>query len=75
MGWAVGERKLVFYADYGRISVRDHIWMQDAMTVKVEMFRKVVLDTNLKNIKALVCTPGYIWGKWSEAVYKFRATG
>ena len=25
MGWAVGEWKLVFYADDGRIVVRDHI--------------------------------------------------
>ena len=22
-----------------------------------------------------MCTPGYIWGKWSEADYKNRATG
>ena len=24
---------------------------------------------NLENTKALVCTPGYIWEKWSEAAY------
>ena len=39
------------------------------------MFKRVGLDTNLEKIKSLVCTPGYIWGKWSKEVYKRRATG
>ena len=30
--------------------------------------------TNLDKTKNLVCTPGYIWGKWSEAAYKRRAS-
>ena len=75
MGWAAGERNLVFYADDGKIVGRDHIWVQDALTVTVEMFRRVGLDTNLEETKALVCTPGYIWGMWTEAAYKRRATG
>ena len=31
------------------------------------------MDTNLEKTKDLVCTPGYIWGKWSEAANKRRA--
>ena len=27
MGWATGERSLLFYADDRRISGRDHIWV------------------------------------------------
>ena len=26
-------------------------------------------------MKALVCTPGYIWGNWIKAAYKHRAIG
>ena len=38
MGWAAGERNLIFYADDKRIGGRDHIWVQDALTVSVAMF-------------------------------------
>ena len=39
------------------------------------MFRIVCIDTNLEKTKELVFTPGYIWGKWREEVYKQSATG
>ena len=58
MGWAVGERNLIFYADDGRIVRRDHICVQEAMMVSVAMFQRVALGTNLYNTKSLVCTPG-----------------
>ena len=32
------------------------------------------LDTNLEKTKAMVCTPGFIWGKTSKVVYKRRVT-
>ena len=67
MGWATGERKLKFYAENGRIGGRDHIWVQDALPVSVDMFQQMGLDTKLEKNKALVCTPGYIRGKWSDA--------
>ena len=37
-GWVVGEKNLIFYADNGRIGGREHIWLQDALTVSVAMF-------------------------------------
>ena len=61
--------------DDGRIGGRDHIWVQDNLAVSVEMFQRMGLETNLEKTKDLVCNPGYIWGKWSEAAYKRRATG
>ena len=54
MGWVTGEFNLVFYADDVRILGRDNIWVQDALTVTVAMFRKVGLETNLEKMKALV---------------------
>ena len=65
----------MFYADDGQISGRVHIWVQETLTMTVAIFRRVGIDTNLGNTMSLVCTPGYIWGKWSEEVYKSRATG
>ena len=38
MEWATGERNLILYADDGRIYGRDHIWVQDTLTVSVTMF-------------------------------------
>ena len=38
MGWAVGEKNLIFYTDDERIVGRDHEWVQDSMTVMVAMF-------------------------------------
>ena len=32
------------------------------------------LEPNLDKTKALVCTPGYIWGKWSDESYTRIAT-
>ena len=47
MGWAVGERNLVFYADDRSIVGRYHKWVQDALTVTVSMFRRMALKNNL----------------------------
>ena len=38
------------------------------------MFRRVGLETNLDKTKTLLCTTGYIRGKWSEKAYKHRTT-
>ena len=75
MGWAEGDRNLIFYTDDRRIGGRDHIWVQDALTVSEGMFQKLGLEMNLDKTNALVCTPGYIWREWIEAAYKRRATG
>ena len=47
MGWSTGEQNRVFYTDDRQITGRDHIWVQDTLTVTVEMFRRVGLETNL----------------------------
>ena len=53
-----GKRNLLFYADGGRISGREQIWVQDNLTISVVMFRRMGLEKNLEKTKALVCTPG-----------------
>ena len=51
MGWAAGERNLVFYVDDRWIELTDYIWVQDALTVTVAMFRRVGLETNMEKTK------------------------
>ena len=41
----------------------------------VAMFMRMELETNLRKTKAMVCTPGFIWGKWRELANKRRVTG
>ena len=57
MIWAAGEINLVFYTDGGSIAGQDHEWIKDALTLRVAMFCRMGLDTNLDNTKAMVCTP------------------
>ena len=73
MVWAAGERNLIFYAENGRIVGRDHIWVQDAMSVTVEIFCRMGLETNLEKTKTMVCTPGFIWEEWGGA--RIQAAG
>ena len=60
MGWELGARNLVFYANGGRIAGRNHEWVQDALNVTVAMFQRMGLETNLDKTKVMVCTPGFI---------------
>ena len=70
IGWEAGARSrawarnLVFYADDGKIARRNHEWVQDALTVTVAMFWHMGIETKLGKNKAMVCTPGFIWGGW-----------
>ena len=73
-GWAAEEQNILFYADGGRIVGQDHIWVQDALIVTVAMFCWMGLEDNLEKNKLMMCTPGFIWGRLSEKVYKQRAT-
>ena len=46
LGWAAGEGNLIFYAGDVRIVGRDHKWVQDALSVTVKMFCRMVLEKN-----------------------------
>ena len=49
--------------DDRRIAGQDTIWVQAALKTMVRIFERVGLQTNLNNIKAMICMPGFIWGK------------
>ena len=64
LGWAAGERNFILYTNNDRISVWDHEWVQDALSVTVLMFRRMGLETNQEKSNTMICMPGCIWGKW-----------
>ena len=48
LGWAAGERNLVFYEYDGWIAGKEPYWTQDAPSVTLDMFCRVSLDTDLE---------------------------
>lgn len=72
-GDAVGDRTSLFYADNGAIGSRDPKWLQDATQFLCDLFRNCIsLKVNTKKTKVMVCFPGPIRGRLSEAGYKRR---
>ena len=74
-GWLAGEHNICFYAYDGRIEGGDPIWVQAALTKMVRMFDRVGLQTNLDNTKAMICTPGFVWGQQGDEAYHQGAIG
>ena len=56
--WSAGE--ICFYADDGWVSGQNPIWVQTALTTMVRIFERVVLQTNLKKTKAMICMPAFV---------------
>ena len=73
--WEEGYKNIVFYADYGRIADCNPISAQTTLTMVVSMLERVGMQKDLGNTKAMVCTPGLIWGRQGTAMYKRRASG
>ena len=50
----------IFYVDDGYIASKDAEFLQEALNIIVETFKRVSLATNTKKTQAMVCTPGKI---------------
>jgi hypothetical protein len=50
----------IFYVDDGYIASKDAEFLQEALDILVETFKRVGLATNTKKMQAMVCTPGRI---------------
>ncbi len=50
----------IFYVDDGYIARKDAEFLQEALDILVEMFKRVGLATNTKKMQVMVCTPGRI---------------
>ena len=58
--WEAEDPNICFYADDGRISGRNTILVQTALTAMVIMFERVGLQTNMSKTKAMICTPWFM---------------
>ena len=56
----VKELFAIFYVDDGYIASRDAEFLQEALNILVETFKRTGLATNTKKTQAMVCTPGKI---------------
>jgi hypothetical protein len=50
----------VFYVDDGYIASHNKEFLQEALNILVETFKRVSLATNTKKTQAMICTPGKI---------------
>ena len=60
----------IFYIDDGRIALRDAEFLQEALDMLVETFKRVGLTTNMKKTQAMVCMPGKIRVQLPTDLYK-----
>ncbi len=71
----LGELFAIFYVDDGYIASRDPEFLQKALDMLVEIFRRTGLKTNTKKTQAMVCTPGKIRVQLSRTSYRRMREG
>jgi hypothetical protein len=75
VGMRVLDHHLLFYADDGKLSSADKVWLQFALDQLVSLFELIGLSTNTEKTKAMVSTPSHLHGPMSTAAYDRRMTG
>jgi hypothetical protein len=71
----LGELFAIFNADDGYIASRDPDFLQKALDMLVDIFRRTGLETNTKKTQAMVCTPGKIRVQLSRTTYRRMREG
>jgi len=74
-GISIAHRLSMFYADDGVIGARDAPWLQNALDILTDLFRRTGLATNASKTVAMTCSPGYIRTGISTQAYQRRTTG
>eukprot|EP00797_Seminavis_robusta_P003406 Sro1211_g252850.1 Reverse transcriptase (RNA-dependent DNA polymerase) (1066) ;mRNA; f:30706-34100 len=74
-GRAIADRLTSFYADDGLLASTDAAWLQGALDVLVDLFRRCGLRTNVNKTKTMICYPGARHVEISPYAYKRRMTG
>ncbi len=75
LGMTVAEKLAAFYADDGLLSSTNAPWLQQALTVLVDVFKRIGLSTNAAKTKTMVCYPAARRVELSEEAYNYRNTG
>ena len=64
-----------FYVDGGYIASRDPDFLQKALDMLVDIFRRTGLETNTKKTETMICTPGKIRVQLSRTSYRLMREG
>ncbi len=62
----------IFYVDDAYLATRDPNFLQVALTSLVSLFKCVGLETNIKKMQTMICTPGRITTQLSTDSYRHR---
>jgi hypothetical protein len=62
----------IFYVDDAYLATRDPNFLQVALNSLVSLFKRVGLETNVKKMQAMICTPGRISTQLSTDSYRRR---
>ncbi len=65
----------IFYVDDACLASRDAGFLQHALTLLVDLFERVGLQTNTSKTQMMVCTPGWIWTQLPSEFYRRMRTG
>ena len=65
----------VFYADSGLVGSWDLKWLQGALNVRIRLFCRIDLLSNVSKSKTIICQPGEICIGMSEEAFSRKGTG
>jgi hypothetical protein len=71
----LGKLFAIFYVDDGYIASRDPDFLQRALDMLVDIFRRTGLETNTAKTQAMVCTLGKIRVQLSTDSYRLMREG
>ena len=74
-GQASSEHNIFFYADDESIAGHNPIRVQTVLAAMVIIFDRAGVQTNLRNTKAMMFTPGFIWVQQVVEACNCRCTG
>jgi hypothetical protein len=60
----------IFYVDDTYLASRDAGFLQHALTLLVNLFQRVGLQTNTSKMQTMICTPGWIWTQLPTKLYR-----
>ena len=75
LGLNVGRCLGVFYTDKCMVGARDSEWLQNALNIRIGLFWRYRLVTNIANYRRMMCQPGALWSGTPEEAVGRRCTG
>ena len=74
-GDTVAQKLSLFYADDGLLAALEANWLQHALNVLADIFRRMGLTANTAKTQTMTCFPGRISTGLSAEAYNLQVTG